>query len=195
MRYDTQSGWYPDLRRCPSPNHNVRPGGAGPAALADVDLIVIHGISLPPGIFCGPDVERLFTNTLPVDAHPYYRGLAGLHVSAHFLVRRTGAVTQFVSLHDRAWHAGASQFAGRTDCNDFSVGIEVEGADEDPYTPVQFERLVWLTRDVMSRIGLSDVHRVVGHVDIAPGRKTDPGPFFEWDRFRNRLISPDNSDQ
>lgn len=188
MRFDHETGWYPDLRLCPSPNFDRRPAGTGPAAVADIDLIVIHGISLPPGRFTGQDVERLFSNTLPTDAHPFYQGLVGLRVSAHFLVRRTGAVVQFVSLYDRAWHAGRSAFAGRSDCNDFSVGIEVEGSDEDPYTEAQFERLVWLTRDVMGRLGLSEPSRVVGHVDVAPGRKSDPGPIFDWKRFRSRLV-------
>ena len=187
MRFDADSGWFPDLRHCPSPNFSTRPAGAGRTALRDIDLIVIHGISLPPGRFLGDAVERLFQNRLDANAHPYFAGIADLRVSAHFLVRRNGALVQCVSLYDRAWHAGRSSFDGRADCNDFSVGIEVEGTDADPCNAFQFARLVKLTKAVMREIGLRDAQRVVGHVDVAPGRKTDPGPNFPWEAFRGAL--------
>lgn len=187
MRFDAHSGWFPDLRHCPSSNCSTRPAGAGRAALRDINLIVIHGISLPPGRFQGDAVERLFQNRLDPHAHPSFVGIADLKVSAHFLVRRNGALVQCVSLYDRAWHAGRSRFDGRADCNDFSVGIEVEGTDAEPCNAFQLARLTKLTKAVMLEIGLSDTRRVVGHVDVAPGRKTDPGPNFPWDAFRAAL--------
>jgi len=151
------------------------------------ELVVIHGISLPPGEYGGEYVEALFTNRLDPAGHPYFAQIAHLRVSSHLYVRRDGEIVQFVSLFDRAWHAGESEFRGRTRCNDFSVGIEVEGTDEDPYAPEQFDRLVELTAAVMHAIDLDDLSRVVGHVDIAPHRKTDPGPLFEWARFRSAI--------
>ena len=157
-----------------SPNRDARPLGEAPS------LVVIHGISLPPGVFEGEDVVRLFTNTLDPQAHPSYASLAGLRVSAHFLIRRAGALIQFVSCNERAWHAGVSSWRGRERCNDFSVGIELEGADDVPYTGAQYTRLAALLGALKARYPMS---AAVGHSDVAPGRKTDPGPAFDWDRL------------
>lgn len=166
--------------RCPSPNHNERPAG-------EISLLVIHNISLPPGQFGGPGVRQLFTNCLDPDAHPYYREIQGLEVSAHLLIDRQGAVTQFVPFNQRAWHAGRSCFDGRENCNDFSIGIELEGTDEVPYTEAQYRVLEQVTRALMAAYPAITPERICGHSDIAPGRKTDPGPAFDWGRFRQRL--------
>jgi AmpD protein len=183
LRLEPATGWIEGVRRVPSPNFDARPAGCV------VDLVVVHNISLPPGEFGGPSVERLFTNTLDPDAHPYFRDIAHRPVSAHLFVDRRGAVTQFVSLYDRAWHAGASSFRGRERCNDFSVGIELEGTDQIPFEDPQYERLVELVRLLRARWpDLSDLDRVVGHSDVAPGRKTDPGPAFDWGRLRGLLL-------
>lgn len=152
------------------------------------DLIVVHGISLPRGRFGGPWVDQLFAGTLDTTAHPAFRELRGLRVSSHFLIRRNGELVQYVPVHRRAWHAGRSRFAGRENCNDFSVGIELEGTDRRPYTAVQYRRLCAtiraLRRSIPSLLGAP----VVGHSDVAPGRKTDPGPAFDWGRL-NRLLT------
>lgn len=163
-------------RQVPSPNQDERPAGES------VRLLVIHAISLPPGEFGGDGIERLFTNRLDAAAHPYYRGIAGLRVSAHFLVRRDGEVVQFVPCHRRAWHAGASCWRGRQRCNDYSIGIEVEGCDELPFTDGQYAALAHLTR-VLGRSYA--IEEIVGHADVAPGRKSDPGPHFDWRRLPN----------
>lgn len=174
-------GWLDGVKRVRSPNHDARPAGV------PIDLLVVHGISLPPGRFGGPHIERLFTNRLDPDAHPYFAAIADLEVSSHLLVRRDGAVVQFVPFGARAWHAGASEFAGRTRCNDFSIGIELEGTDETPYTARQYARLAQLARLLMRAYPGITRRRIVGHSDIAPGRKTDPGPSFVWSRLRARL--------
>jgi AmpD protein len=158
-----------------SPNCDDRP----PAA--EVSLLVIHGISLPPGKFGGDGVLRLFTNTLDWTAHPFYTTLRGLRVSAHFFVRRTGEIIQFVPCGRRAWHAGESSWRGRERCNDFSIGVELEGVDTRPYTERQYARLVPLAATLRRRYPIAEI---VGHSDIAPGRKTDPGPAFDWGRLR-----------
>jgi AmpD protein len=158
-----------------SPNCDERPAGEA------VTLLVIHGISLPPGEFAGDAIERLFTNTLDHSAHPYYQTLAGLEVSAHFLVRRSGELLQFVPCGQRAWHAGASSWRGRERCNDFSIGVELEGSDDVPYTDEQYRTLADLTRALRKAYPIADT---VGHCDIAPGRKTDPGPSFDWGLYR-----------
>ncbi|MGH7644721.1 MAG: 1,6-anhydro-N-acetylmuramyl-L-alanine amidase AmpD [Gemmatimonadales bacterium] len=158
-----------------SPNCDDRP----PAA--EVSLLVIHGISLPPGKFGGDGVLRLFTNTLDWAAHPFYETLRGLRVSAHFFVRRTGEIIQFVPCGRRAWHAGESSWRGRERCNDFSIGVELEGVDTRPYTERQYARLVPLAATLRRRYPIAEI---VGHSDIAPGRKTDPGPAFDWRRLR-----------
>jgi AmpD protein len=149
-----------------------------------VSLVVVHGISLPPGRFGGDGIERLFTNTLDPHAHPYYATIAHLRVSAHFLVRRDGQVVQFVPCNLRAWHAGASSWRGRERCNDFSVGIELEGTDTRPYAARQYHRLARLVRALRRRYPIA---HLVGHCDVAPGRKTDPGPAFDWKRLRDLL--------
>lgn len=171
-RIDHQ-GWLAGVRRVPSPNHDARPASAPPA------LIVIHGISLPPGHFGRGPVDALFCNRLDGAAHPFYAGIAGLRVSAHALIERTGALTQYVSFAARAWHAGRSSWAGRSRVNDFSVGIELEGTDECPYTPAQYRQLAALIAALRGRYPVLGRQAPVGHSDIAPGRKTDPGPAFD----------------
>jgi AmpD protein len=161
-----------------SPNCDERPPGEA------VTLLVIHNISLPPGEFGGDGVVRLFTNGLDHDAHPYYRTLIGVRVSAHFLIRRSGELLQFVPCAKRAWHAGESAWRGRSSCNDFSIGIELEGADDLPYTEPQYLVLAQLTRTLQSAYPIADI---AGHCDIAPARKTDPGPSFDWLRFRSAI--------
>lgn len=165
----------------PSPNCDDRPAGT------PVTLLVIHGISLPPGEFGGEAILRFFTNCLDYDAHPFYAGLRGVKVSAHFLIRRDGELVQFVPCGRRAWHAGASSWRGRSGCNDFSVGVELEGADDLPYASEQYAALARLTAALERRYPIADL---VGHADIAPGRKTDPGPAFDWVRYRALLTRP-----
>jgi len=172
------AGWLAGAERCDSPNFDARPDGCR------VELVVVHAISLPPDEFGGPGVSELFTNALDPQADPYYATICDLRVSAHFFIRRDGRLIQFVSADDRAWHAGASQWRGRERCNDFSIGIELEGCDTQPFEPVQYERLAEVVRVLRGHYPIQDV---VGHSDIAPGRKTDPGPFFEWERLRGML--------
>lgn len=171
-------GWLPDVRHAPSPNCDERPAGQ------PVRLIVVHAISLPPGEFGGEDIERFFTNMLDPRAHPYFREIQSLRVSAHFLVRRDGEIVQFVSCGLRAWHAGASNWRGIGCCNDFSIGIELEGSDALPFEPAQYPALARLVRILRRSYPIEDI---VGHADIAPGRKADPGPHFDWVRFRHFL--------
>lgn len=167
----------------PSPNCDARPNPD------DIDLIVIHGISLPPGQFGGPWVEALFTNRLDPNVHPYFHTVHGLKVSAHLLIRRDGETIQFVPFHLRAWHAGVSSFAGRANCNDFSIGIELEGADYLPYEGIQYERLAQVTRVLCTTFPKITGERIVGHSTIAPNRKSDPGPNFRWDLYQRLLGS------
>ena len=176
MQLDCASGWCLGVHHCPSPNFNARP-------LGEVSLLVIHNISLPPAQFKTGKVQAFFQNQLDVTEHPYFAGIADLRVSAHFLIERDGDVTQFVSCLDRAWHAGVSSFEGRETCNDFSVGIELEGTDEQPFTDAQYVALIDLTRQLQSAFPAITAARICGHSDIAPGRKTDPGPYFEWPRY------------
>ncbi len=173
--------WLPRVRRVASPNCDARPDPD------DISLLVIHGISLPPGRFGGPWVEALFTNTLDPGADPAFASIATLRVSAHLFVRRDGRTVQFVPLRQRAWHAGVSIFEGRERCNDYSIGIELEGTDERAYTERQYRRLAVLCRQLIQRFPAITPNRVVGHSDIAPGRKTDPGPAFDWIRLRRAL--------
>lgn len=180
---DTATGLMRGARYQASPHRDARPVGVA------VDLLVIHGISLPPGEFGGPWIERLFLGTLPADAHPYFTSIAALKVSAHLLIRRDGELLQFVPFHERAWHAGASSFRGREACNDYSIGIELEGADEVAYAPVQYRRLAEVGAALMRAYPAVTSARIVGHSDVAPGRKTDPGPAFDWARFRDILAS------
>ncbi len=167
-------GWISGVRRIASPNCDARPPGSS------IDLLVIHNISLPPGEFGGAAIARLFTNTLDTAEHPYYAQLEGMKVSAHFLIRRDGGIVQFVPCTKRAWHAGASLWRGRTACNDFSLGVELEGSDSVPFSEQQYAALIRLTRQLKRAYPIRDM---VGHADIAPGRKTDPGPCFDWPRY------------
>ena len=184
LNLDSTGNWFDDARRVPSPNFDDRPPGC------DVDLIVVHGISLPPGEFGGPHIERLFCNRLDPRGHACFRAIAGLRVSAHLLIRRDGSLVQFVALSDRAWHAGESRFGERTGCNDFSIGIELEGTDVTPYEAVQYERLGNVCRVLMRRWSAITVDGIVGHCDVAPQRKTDPGPAFDWRRLKRLLAAP-----
>lgn len=176
MNIDDQ-GCIEKIRQVQSPNQDQRP------ADTEIDLLVIHGISLPPGEFGGSWIELLFTNRLPADAHPYFAQIHELQVSAHCLIRRDGEVIQFVPFSKRAWHAGQSCFAGRERCNDFSIGIELEGVDDLPYEAVQYQQLKQLVAAIQLRYPAITADRIVGHSDIAPGRKTDPGPAFRWDKL------------
>ncbi|MNQ42374.1 1,6-anhydro-N-acetylmuramyl-L-alanine amidase AmpD [compost metagenome] len=182
MQIDPGTGWCSSAQHCPSPNFNARPAG-------EVSLLVIHNISLPPGQFGTGQVKALFGNALDPQAHPYFAGIAHLQVSAHFLIERDGALIQFVSCNDRAWHAGVSCFAGREQCNDFSLGIELEGTDELPYSDAQYATLRDLTRELLRVYPELSPERICGHSDIAPGRKTDPGPAFDWARYLGSLAA------
>lgn len=176
-----QSTWLPGLRRCYSPNFDQRPDGT------DIELLVIHNISLPPEKFGTQCIEAFFCNCLNPDADPYFQAIANLRVSAHFLVDRRGQVSQFVSTAQRAWHAGVSNYSGRERCNDFSIGIELEGADLIPYTLAQYNALALLCATLIRNHPTLSAKRIVGHSDIAPGRKTDPGEAFEWSYFNELL--------
>lgn len=174
---------YPgNARLTPSPNFGPRPPNT------TIDLIVVHSISLPPGQYGGPEVEQLFTNTLNWDAHPYFQTIRGLEVSAHFFIRRTGEVVQFVSCDDRAWHAGQSSWCGRDNCNDYSIGIELEGLEGDTFEPAQYQALASLCQTLAQQY---PIQQVVGHEHVAPGRKQDPGPGFDWALLQQRLGWPD----
>lgn len=169
-----RQGWWSGASRCTSPNFGPRPAGAA------VDLVVLHSISLPPGVYGGDAVRQLFTNRLDGDAHPSFTVLRGLQVSAHFVVRRDGAAVQFVSADHRAWHAGVSQWRGRDNCNDFSIGIELEGLEGDAFEPAQYRALTALLQALSRRYPL---RAIAGHEHVAPGRKQDPGPGFDWGRL------------
>ncbi|CAL8472962.1 1,6-anhydro-N-acetylmuramyl-L-alanine amidase AmpD [Caballeronia sp. S22] len=174
-------GWLTSATRLPSPNFEARPGDAAPT------LIVVHNISLPPDDFTTNSIADFFLNKLDHDAHPYFDHLRGMRVSAHFVIRRDGAIEQFVSCDERAWHAGVSSFCGRERCNDFSIGIELEGSDRMPFEDAQYDALVALVRIVVKRY---PIDALAGHSDIAPGRKTDPGPHFDWPRLRHDSALP-----
>jgi len=182
FQVDAGSGLLLGAAQVASPNCDGRPAGI------EAELIVVHGISLPPGEFGGPWIGRLFTNTLPADAHPYFADVCTLRVSSHLVVYRDGAVTQYVRFAERAWHAGRSSFNGREACNDFSIGIELEGTDTLPYEDAQYRVLAKIVAALCAAYPRLSTDRVVGHSDIAPGRKTDPGPAFDWPRAR-RLIA------
>lgn len=186
MQLDPLSGWCHGVRHCPSPNFNARPAG-------EISLLVIHNISLPPGQFGTGKVVELFQNELRADEHPYFAEIAHLRVSAHFLIERDGSVSQFVSCLERAWHAGVSLFEGRDNCNDFSLGIELEGTDDHPFTDAQYAALAQLSRQLVGAYPAITPQRVRGHSDIAPGRKTDPGEFFDWPRFFAGLAWQDSA--
>jgi AmpD protein len=171
-----EGGWLAGTERLPSPNFGLRPAG-------DVSLVVIHNISLPPDEFGGDWVEAFFLNRLDPAAHPYFATIADVRVSAHFYVRRDGRIVQFVDCDRRAWHAGASSWCGRDNCNDYSIGIELEGSDAQPFAPAQYVAL-WSLLDALRQ--RYPIAAVVGHSDVAPGRKTDPGPCFDWAAVRQR---------
>lgn len=173
-----EAGWLALARPVPSSNCDQRPEGA------EVSLLVVHAISLPPGQFGGDAIERLFTNRLDPQAHPYFREIAALKVSSHFLVRRDGSLLQFVPLQLRAWHAGASSWRGRERCNDFSIGVELEGTDDGPFEAAQYLQLRDLIHALRGRVALRDI---AAHSDVAPGRKTDPGARFDWTRLLRSL--------
>ncbi|MDD1014359.1 1,6-anhydro-N-acetylmuramyl-L-alanine amidase AmpD [Pseudomonas rubra] len=181
MQLDRATGWFAGVRHCPSPNCNARAEGEV------ISLLVIHNISLPPAQFGTGKVQEFFQNRLDATEHPYFVGIKHLRVSAHFFIERDGKVTQFVSCLDRAWHAGVSSFEGREACNDFSIGIELEGTDELPFTDAQYQALQTLTRQIQAAWPAIGTERIQGHSDIAPGRKTDPGGAFDWPRYRAGL--------
>ncbi|MDX9844513.1 MAG: 1,6-anhydro-N-acetylmuramyl-L-alanine amidase AmpD [Aquabacterium sp.] len=186
MQSDPQSrwsgGWLRDARAVPSPNHGPRPSDTA------VTLAVIHSISLPPGEYGGPEIEQLFTNQLDWDAHPYFDLIRGMEVSSHFVIRRDGELLQFVSVDDRAWHAGRSSWQGRDNCNDYSVGIELEGLEDHPFEPVQYARLSELLRTLAQHYPIT---QVAGHEHVAPGRKRDPGCAFDWRQLQMLTSWPD----
>lgn len=181
MIIDPTTGWLEGVRRVESPNSDDRPSGT------DLELIVVHGISLPPGRFGEGWIDRFFRNELPAAADPYFATIADAKVSAHVLVARDGALTQYVSFNRRAWHAGRSLYCGRTACNDFSVGIELEGTDDSPYMRAQYESLAAVVRALRDAYPSLRGAEIVGHSDIAPGRKTDPGQSFDWSALRALL--------
>ena len=183
VQVDLKNGIMQGVRQVASPNFDARPSGVV------ADLIVVHGISLPPGDFGGPWIDRLFTNSLPRDIHPYFEEIDGLRVSSHLLVARDGALTQFVKFTDRAWHAGESRYEGRSACNDFSIGIELEGGDTVPYEAAQYDTLAEVVAALCDAYPRLSTDRLVGHSDISPGRKTDPGPAFDWERARRRIAA------
>ncbi len=183
LKVDLATGLLIGSRQVLSAHFDARPAGAVP------ELIVVHGISLPPGEFGGPWIDRLFTGELPLDAHPYFREIARGRVSAHAVIRRDGRVVQYVPFGARAWHAGQSEYRGRSACNDFSIGIELEGADDVPYEDAQYEQLALLVRALLAAYPLLSATHIVGHSDVAPGRKTDPGPAFNWPRWRALLAA------
>lgn len=172
-------GWLVAARHCASPNFGPRPANAA------ISLIVVHSISLPPGVFGGPEIEQLFTNQLDWTAHPYFEQIRGAEVSSHFLIRRDGELVQFVSTHDRAWHAGASHWCGRSNCNDFSIGIELEGLEGGQFESEQYHQLAQLCAWLREHHA---IEHVAGHEHIAPGRKQDPGPGFDWSRLKTLLL-------
>ena len=181
LSIDAATGLVLGVRQVLSTNFDARPAGTEPS------LLVVHGISLPPNEFGGPWIDRLFTGALPSAAHPYFKQIEGLKASAHALIRRDGQIVQYVPFHLRAWHAGQSEYQGRQGCNDFSIGIELEGADDTPYAEAQYPQLALLCAALLRTYASLSAPAIVGHSDISPGRKTDPGPSFDWGRFRAQL--------
>ena len=178
-----ESGWLLPAEHIPSPNCNDRP------CAGEISLLVIHNISLPPGEYNNLCVQHFFCNQLDHTAHPFFQEIEGVQVSAHLLIERSGRVVQFVPLKRRAWHAGVSCFRGREACNDYSIGIELEGTDTDPYTEQQYESLIDLTKTIVQVYPEITLDRIVGHSDIAPGRKSDPGEAFDWIKYKRALRS------
>jgi N-acetyl-anhydromuramoyl-L-alanine amidase len=189
LEVDLETGLMRGAVQVPSPNCDARPPGV------DAELIVVHGISLPPGEFGGPWIERFFTNSLPLDMHPYFAEIGGLKVSSHLLVARDGSLTQFVKFTDRAWHAGESRYGGRVACNDFSIGVELEGADTTPYEAAQYDALGEVVAALCDAYPRLSPDRIAGHSDIAPGRKTDPGPAFDWERAHRSVAAATRNTQ
>ena len=186
MKINNKSGLLDGATQTPSVNCDKRPEGE------NISLIVVHNISLPPGEFGGPYISQLFTNQLNEHEHPYFADIFQLKVSSHLLIRRDGEIIQYVPFHNRAWHAGASNYCGKDGCNDFSIGIELEGADDIPYENIQYEILADLITELRQNYPEINKNAITGHSDIAPGRKTDPGPAFNWDRL-NQLINQQNN--
>ena len=178
---DPVTGLIKHARQVPSPNYDERPQGM------QIEALIIHAISLPPCEFGDEYIEQFFCNRLPVDEHPYFREIAELRVSSHFLIKREGELLQFVSVNNRAWHAGVSCCMGREAVNDFSVGIELEGCDDEGFEELQYRTLHELTRTLVNSIPALAIDNIYGHSDISPGRKTDPGPGFDWERYRIAL--------
>lgn len=181
MEYCIQNGLLQGVKHIKCPNFNQRPEAA------EVSLLVVHNISLPPEQFGGPYIEQFFTNQLDPNAHPYFATIYEQQVSSHLLINRQGEIIQFVNFDDRAWHAGRSSFKGEVECNDFGVGVELEGSDTQPFSEAQYQQLAEFSRALMKSYPKLTSERITGHSDIAPGRKTDPGPLFDWPRFRNLL--------
>ena len=183
MGFTLTAGWIEQARRVASPNFGPRPPACAP------ELLVIHNISLPPGCYGGDCIERLFRNCLDWDEHPFFAEIRGAEVSSHLLIRRCGELVQFVDLRERAWHAGQSCFQGRDCCNDFSIGIELEGSDDQPFTDIQYTALGKVTKEIMRLYPGITPDRITSHAAIAPGRKTDPGPMFDWQRYIGSIQS------
>ena len=181
MFINKNTGLLDSARQVPSPNHNERPD------LHDMRLIVIHNITLPPNQFGTPWIDALFTNQLPADEHPFFAEICHLRVSSHLLIRRTGEIVQYVPFHLRAWHAGISSYQGREACNDFSIGIEMEGTDDQAFTEVQYGQLEQVIADLLSTYSTLQAQHITGHEQIAPGRKTDPGACFDWQRLSHKF--------
>jgi AmpD protein len=181
LSIDAATGLLGGARQVLSPHFDARPAGAAP------ELLVVHGISLPPGEFGGPWIDRMFTGTLPAAAHPFFQELAGARLSAHALIRRDGQIVQYVPFGERAWHAGVSQYRGRSACNDFSIGVELEGTEHTPYSAAQYQQLAALSAALLRAYDSLSAEHIVGHSDIAPERKGDPWPTFDWQRFRSLL--------
>ena len=178
---DAVSGILAPARQCPSPNHDDRPDGSV------ISMLIVHGISLPPGEFGGDHIEHFFCNRLDWNAHPYFAEIEGMEVSSHLLIRRDGSMVQFVPFTRRAWHAGQSSFRGETRCNDFSIGIELEGDDQLPYADEQYEALTGVSRALLNAYPGLSARTIAGHSDVSPDRKTDPGPVFDWLRLYDGL--------
>jgi AmpD protein len=182
VHINTETGLIENVQYTASPNTDDRP------ADKDIDLVVVHSISLPPGEYGGPWIEKLFTNTLPADEHPYFKEIHQMKVSSHVLIHRDGTLQQFVPFHQRAWHAGQSCYEGRETCNDFSIGIELEGTDDTEFEDIQYQQLAELINTLDSSYDKINKSRLTGHSDIAPGRKTDPGTGFDWNKLKALLI-------
>ena len=181
LELSKDKNWIENIRRVASPNCDERPLDT------DINLIVIHGISLPPKQYGGSHIDQLFTNNLDPGEHPYFKEICGLTVSSHLFIDRRGVITQYVPFNLRAWHAGESEFNGKKVCNDFSIGIELEGCDDEPYEELQYETLAKVIRVLISNLPALQKDRIVGHSDISPGRKTDPGPAFDWNKLHGLI--------